>query len=60
MSARTAGIPVLPGNKQIDEQGKLRHLLMVEGLGAERIIDILDIAESFLPERATLPLVICF
>ncbi len=34
---------------QIDSNGKLRHLLTVEGLGAELITDILDIADSFLP-----------
>lgn len=49
MSAQTASPADLQSNEQIDEQGKLRHLLTVEGLGAERIIDILDIAESFLP-----------
>jgi len=35
---------------QIDSRGKLRHLLTTEGLGAELITDILDIADSFLPE----------
>lgn len=31
---------------QIDSQGKLRHLITLEGLGRERIIDLLDTAET--------------
>lgn len=34
---------------QLDSSGQLRHLLTLEGLGAELITDILDIADSFLP-----------
>ena len=33
---------------QVDTQGKLRHLLTTEGLPQELILEILDIAESFL------------
>ena len=35
-------------NLQLDEQGKLRHLLSIEGLKRQQIIDILDTAESFI------------
>lgn len=34
-------------NLQLDEQGRLRHLLTIEGLKRQQIIDILDTAESF-------------
>lgn len=34
---------------QLDENGRLRHLLTTAGLGRERITGILDTAESFLP-----------
>jgi aspartate carbamoyltransferase catalytic subunit len=39
---------------QLDEQGRLRHFLTVEGLSRELILNILDIAESFagVGERA--------
>ncbi|WP_455365404.1 aspartate carbamoyltransferase catalytic subunit [Kaarinaea lacus] len=34
-------------NIQLDPQGRLRHLLTIEGLKRQMIIDILDTAESF-------------
>ena len=34
-------------NIQLDDQGHLRHLLTIEGLKRQKIIDILDAAESF-------------
>ena len=34
-------------NIQVDDQGHLRHLLTIEGLKRQKIIDILDAAESF-------------
>ncbi|MEE8378997.1 MAG: aspartate carbamoyltransferase catalytic subunit [Gammaproteobacteria bacterium] len=34
-------------NLQLDDQGRLRHLLTIEGLKRQQIIDILDTAESF-------------
>jgi len=34
---------------QLDENGRLRHLLTTEGLGRELLTEILDTAESFLP-----------
>jgi aspartate carbamoyltransferase catalytic subunit len=38
-------------NIQLDEKGRLRHFLTIEGLGRELLTEILDTAESF----ATLP-----
>lgn len=40
-------------NLQIDDQGRLRHFLSVEGLSREILTDILDAAESFasVPEQ---------
>ncbi|MDT8383579.1 MAG: aspartate carbamoyltransferase catalytic subunit [Gammaproteobacteria bacterium] len=35
-------------NLQLDEQGRLKHLLTIEGLKRQQIVDILDIAESFI------------
>ncbi len=35
-------------NPQLDEHGKLRHLLTIEGLSAQLIHSILDTAESFV------------
>jgi aspartate carbamoyltransferase catalytic subunit len=35
-------------NLQLDEHGRLRHLLTIEGLKRQQIIDILDTAESFI------------
>jgi aspartate carbamoyltransferase catalytic subunit len=32
---------------QLDDRGRLRHLLTTEGLGADRITEVLDTAESF-------------
>ena len=34
-------------NIQLDDQGRLRHLLSIEGLKRQMIVDILDAAESF-------------
>jgi len=34
-------------NVQLDKQGRLRHLLTIEGLKRELIVEILDMAESF-------------
>lgn len=34
-------------NIQLDDQGRLRHLLTIEGLKRQMIVDILDAAESF-------------
>lgn len=39
-------------NLQLDEQGRLRHLLTIEGLKRQQIIDILDTAESFVSVSA--------
>ncbi len=33
---------------QFDDDGQLRHLLTIDGLNAETIIEILDTAESFI------------
>lgn len=33
---------------QLDDKGRLRHLLSIEGLSREALIDILDLAESFI------------
>ncbi len=35
-------------NLQLDAQGHLRHLLTIEGLKRQQIVDILDTAESFI------------
>lgn len=35
-------------NLQMDEHGRLRHLLTIEGLKRQQIVDILDTAESFI------------
>lgn len=42
-----------PKNLQLNEQGRLRHFLTIEGLSRELLIQILDTAESFaaLPGR---------
>ncbi len=39
---------------QLDEKGKLRHFLSIDGLSRELLIDILDTAESFatVPEQS--------
>ena len=34
-------------NIQLDDQGRLRHLLTVEGLKRQMIVDILNASESF-------------
>jgi aspartate carbamoyltransferase catalytic subunit len=34
-------------NIQLDEQGRLRHFLSIEGLKRSQLMDILDLAESF-------------
>ena len=36
-------------NLQLDEQGRLRHLLTTEGLSGALVSEILDTAESFIP-----------
>jgi aspartate carbamoyltransferase catalytic subunit len=36
------------GNLQLDERGRLRHLLTIEGLPREIVLHILDTAQSFL------------
>ena len=40
-------------NLQIDDNGRLRHFLSIEGLSRETLVDILDAAESFasVPEQ---------
>jgi aspartate carbamoyltransferase catalytic subunit len=35
-------------NIQLDENGQLKHLLTIEGLKRQQIVDILDVAESFI------------
>ena len=35
---------------QLDDAGRLRHLITTEGLSADLITRILDTAESFVPE----------
>ena len=37
----------MPRNIQLDEQGRLRHFLSIEGLKRSMLVDILDLAESF-------------
>jgi aspartate carbamoyltransferase catalytic subunit len=37
----------MPRNIQLDEQGRLRHFLSIEGLKRAMLVDILDLAESF-------------
>lgn len=39
-------------NLQLDDQGRLRHLLTIEGLKRQQIIEILDTAESFVSVSA--------
>jgi len=39
---------MLRTNLQLDEHGRLRHLLTIEGLKRQQIVDILDTAESFI------------
>src|SRR3569833_2643379 len=34
-------------NLQLDEQGRLRHFLSIEGLKRALLVEILDLAESF-------------
>jgi aspartate carbamoyltransferase catalytic subunit len=36
------------GNPQLDEQGALRHLLTIDGLPRQTLVQILDTAESFV------------
>jgi aspartate carbamoyltransferase catalytic subunit len=43
---------VIQHDLQLDEQGRLRHLLTIEGLKRQQIIDILDTAESFVSVSA--------
>ncbi len=37
----------MPRNIQLDDQGRLRHFLSIEGLKRSVLVDILDLAESF-------------
>lgn len=37
----------MPRNIQLDEQGRLRHFLSIEGLKRSMLVEILDLAESF-------------
>ena len=39
-------------NLQLDDQGRLRHLLTIEGLKRQQIVEILDTAESFVSVSA--------
>jgi len=39
---------MIPKNIQLDSQGRLRHLLTIEGIKRQMIVDILDAAESFI------------
>jgi aspartate carbamoyltransferase catalytic subunit len=41
-------------NKQLDEQGRLKHFLTIEGLSRSLLVEVLDTAERFAPvgERA--------
>ena len=38
-------------NIQLNEQGKLKHFLTLEGLKPQHLTEILDTAESFLNNR---------
>jgi len=43
---------VIQHNLQLDDQGRLRHLLTIEGLKRQQIVEILDTAESFVSVSA--------
>ena len=46
--SRHAPVPgPLPNALQLNEQGRLRHLLTIEGLSRDLVLEILDTAESF-------------
>ncbi len=36
-------------NLQVNQEGRLRHLLDIAGLGSDRVVEILDTADSLLP-----------
>ncbi len=38
----------MTGNSQLNSEGKLKHFLTIEGLGKELLVEILDLAESFV------------
>lgn len=38
----------MPENLQLNEEGKLKHFLTIEGLNKQLLIEILDLAESFV------------
>jgi aspartate carbamoyltransferase catalytic subunit len=38
----------MTGNLQFDSQGRLRHFLTIEGLSRQTLLEIFDIAESFI------------
>ncbi len=38
----------MPENLQLNEEGKLKHFLTIEGLDKQLLIEILDLAESFI------------
>lgn len=38
----------MPDNLQLNSEGKLKHFLTIEGLSRELLIEILDMAESFI------------
>ena len=41
----------MPTSLQIDNQGNLKHLLTIEGLSKEQILDILDVSDEFMDEN---------
>jgi len=47
----TQPVKVKPGNIQLDQNGKLRHFLAIEGLPKTVLTQILDTAESFATPR---------
>lgn len=38
----------MPNNLQLNSEGKLKHFLTIEGLSKELLVEILDLAESFV------------
>ena len=44
--------PKTPANLQVDENGRLRHFLTMDGLNPELLTEILDTAESFVSVSA--------
>ena len=39
---------MMPNNLQLNSEGKLKHFLTIEGLSKELLVEILDLAESFI------------